>query len=198
MLITFMRAMEDITLAVNASLSRALGLPVGEKLEDFHKADRTSPCILRLLKYHAQPAQERGAAQTPHTDLGSLTILFTEQPGLQVLMKGADKWEYVEPRAGHAIVNIGDGMSMMTNSLLHSSLHRVGPPRNQPMATRYSFAYLKRAEEHTRLTGLHSPLIPATGGSSKVLTSGEWLHEKFSVLRAKTHNREKEWILTGQ
>lgn len=198
MLITAMRTMQDATLAVNAGLSRALGLPAGGKFEDFNKAGRTSPCILRLLKYHALPDYERGPSQTPHTDLGSLTILFTKQPGLQVLTKGANEWEYVEPRAGHAIVNVGDGMSMMTNGLFHSSLHRVGPPPNQPMATRYSFAYLQRAEEHTSLTGLQSPLIPAAGGSSGVLTSGQWLHEKFSMLRAKTHNREKQWILTGR
>ena len=113
-------------------------------------------------------------------------------------MKGADKWEFVEPRAGHAIVDIGDGLSMMTNGLLHSSLHRVGPPPDQPMATRFSFAYLQRAEEHNPLTGLHSPLIPGTGGSAEVLTSGEWLHGKFSVLRAKTHNKEKQLVLIGR
>ena len=60
MLITSMRVMQDATLAIHAGLSRALGLSAGERFEDFHKADRTSPCILRLLKYHAQPAHERG------------------------------------------------------------------------------------------------------------------------------------------
>lgn len=197
MLKAYMRAMQEATLSIHRALSRALGLQAGEKFEEFHRADRTSPCILRLLKYHAQPAQERGASQTPHTDLGSLTILFTKQPGLQVLMKGSDKWEDVEPRAGHAIVNIGDGMSLLTNGLLHSSIHRVAPPHDQAMATRYSFAFLQRAEEHTSLVGLKSPLIQATSGSPEVVTSGEWLHQKFSMLRAKTHNTEKQWVLTG-
>ncbi|KAF7875070.1 hypothetical protein EAF04_002242 [Stromatinia cepivora] len=194
----YMRAMQEATVSIHEALSRALGLQVGGKLEEFHRPDRASPCILRLLKYHPQPAEERGASGTPHTDLGSLTILFTKQPGLQVLMKGSDKWEYVEPRAGHAIVNIGDGMSLLTNGLLHSSLHRVAPPPGQAMTTRYSFAFLQRAQQQTPLVGLKSPLIQAaTGGSPEVVTSGEWLHQKFNMLRAKTHDKEKHWVLTG-
>lgn len=140
MLKAYMLAMQEATASIHDALSRALGLQVGRRLEEFHRPDRASPCILRLLKYHPQPAEERGASGTPHTDLGSLTILFTKQPGLQVLRKGCDKWEYVEPRAGHAIMNIGDGMSLLTNGLLHSSLHRVAPPPGQAMTTRYSFA----------------------------------------------------------
>ncbi|KAI9649948.1 hypothetical protein NHQ30_002533, partial [Ciborinia camelliae] len=197
MLKAYMRAMQEVTISIHRALSRTLGLEVGQKFEEFHRIDRPSPCLLRLLKYHPQPLEERGASGTPHTDLGSLTILFTNQPGLQVLIKGSDKWEDVEPRAGHAIVNIGDGMSLLTNGLLHSSLHRVAPPQGQAMETRYSFAFLQRAQQQTPLVGLKSPLIRAIDGSMEVVTSGEWLHQKFSMLRARTHDKEKHWVLTG-
>ena len=109
-------------------MTLALRLEVCGKLKEFHSINQPSPCILRSLKYRSQPFDERGASGTPHIDLGSLTILFTKRPGLQVLMKGRDRWEDVEPRAGHAIVNIGDGISLLTNRLLHSSLQRVSPP----------------------------------------------------------------------
>ena len=168
------RFMQDATLVIHRSLSEALELSAGERFEDFHHADQPSPCMLRLLKYHAQPAEERGPPQTPHTDLGSLTLLFTKQPGLQVLATGAQDWRYILPKAGHAVINIGDGMSMMTNGLLKSSLHRVVPPPNRPMATRYSFAFLQRAEAHTSLAGLRSPLIPQTENPRASITSGEW------------------------
>ncbi|TGO10551.1 hypothetical protein BTUL_0132g00240 [Botrytis tulipae] len=197
MLKAYMREMQEVTISIHKALTRALGLEIGGKFEEYHRINQPSPCILRLLKYHPQPIDERGASGTAHTDLGSLTILFTSQPGLQVLMKGSDEWKDVEPRAGHAIVNIGDGMSLLTNGLLHSSLHRVSPPHGQAMKTRYSFAFLQRAQEQTPLVGLRSPLIQANDESFKVVTSGEWLHQKFSMLRAKTHEKEKNWMLTG-
>lgn len=197
----FMRAMQLITGTIHNQFSTALGLQPGQRFEDFHRRDQPSPCLLRLLKYHPQPLEERGPPQTPHTDLGTLTVLFTEQPGLQVLPKGAADWTFVEPKPGHAIINIGDGLSMMTNGLLQSCLHRVGPLPNKSMDTRYSFAYLQRAEEHTQLTAVPSSLIPAVKSKEngeKILTSGEWLRQKFGMLRAKTRTEDKGWVLTGR
>ncbi|KAI9685954.1 MAG: hypothetical protein M1820_010709 [Bogoriella megaspora] len=194
----FMKHMLTATGTIHASLSKALALDVGQRFEDYHRAAKASPCLLRMLKYHPQPIEERGPPQTPHTDLGSLTILFTKQPGLQVLPKGAHEWAFVEPKSGHAIVNVGDGLSMMTNGLFQSCLHRVSPLPDQSMQTRYSIAYLQRAEAHTRLTGLDSPAIPNRSSDSAVETSGEWLDKKFRMLRAKTHSEDNEWILTGR
>lgn len=190
----FMKKMLEIAGTIHSDLSRALRLDVSHRLEDFHRRDKPSPCLLRMLKYHPQPISERRPPQTPHTDLGSLTILFTQQPGLQVLPKGAKDWSFVEPKAGHAIVKIGDGMSMMANGLFQSCLHRVSPLSGQCMGTRYSMAFLQRAEGYTVLSGLDSPMIPAKSTDAEVQTSGEWLNKKFGVLRAKTHIRK---VATG-
>ena len=88
-------------------------------------------------------------------------------------------------------------MSMMSNGYLQSSLHREAPLPNQAMKTRFSMAYLQRAEADTRLTGLQSPLFPPPAEGSEVLTSGEWLDRKFEMIRAQAHD-EKQWVLTGR
>ncbi|KAL9073554.1 MAG: hypothetical protein Q9157_004701 [Trypethelium eluteriae] len=194
----FLNKMLLVTSTIHASLSRALKLEVGQRFEDFHRPDQPSPCLLRLLKYHPQPIDERGPPQAPHIDLGSLTILFTKQPGLQVLPKGVQEWSFVESKSGHAIVNIGDSMSVMTNGLFQSCLHRVSPLPDQCMQTRYSMAYLQRAEARTPLTGVEGPDIPVIDKSNEVLTSGEWVNRKFGMLRAETHVNDEEWILTGR
>lgn len=188
----FMRYMQRITTTIHSALSDELGLGMDHRLESFHRAGHSSPCILRLLKYHAQPASERGAVQVPHTDLGSLTVLFTSQPGLQVLPKGtsSDDWNYANAQKGCAIVNIGDALSMMTKGVLHSSLHRVGPLPHMAMDTRYSFAYLQRPEEHT--------ILKMAGPEGEELTSGDWLKRKFGMLRKDTYTNDKQWILTGR
>ncbi|KAI9700291.1 MAG: hypothetical protein M1836_002306 [Candelina mexicana] len=205
MLKPFIIAMLDITTALLTSLSKSLGLPEQSKLESYHRATHPSSDLLRLLKYASQPFSERGAPQTPHTDLGSLTILFTSQPGLQVLPPGADEWAYVRPLAGHAIINLGDALMFMTGGLLHSCLHRVAPLPGKRMTERYSFAYLQRPEDWApmrRVKGMEGydkteEIGGGVVGEEADCTSGEWLKKKFGMMRLETHQDEKDWMLTG-
>ena len=95
-----------------SSLSTSLNLLHENSLSTLHRANVASPDIIRLLHYIPQPATETGHPQTPHTDLGSLTILFSESAGLQVLKPQSEKWAFVLPKPNCAVVNIGDGGSL--------------------------------------------------------------------------------------
>ncbi|KIN03229.1 hypothetical protein OIDMADRAFT_160809 [Oidiodendron maius Zn] len=191
---------------VLSSLSTSLSIPVGQRFEDFQRLSRPSPDILRLLKYHAD-ANTDCLPQTPHTDLGSLTFVFSTTPGLQVLPVGLGQnpgsykesdWRYVVPRPGHAVVNIGDCVSIMTNGLLKSALHRVGPVAGYAMPERYSMAYLMRPEDETVLRVLDSPLIPrSTSNGEDAVTSGEWIRKKFKALRGHKDAGNFDQILAG-
>lgn len=185
----FARGVTAATTAIFTSLSTALGFAPGTGFEAFHRPGVPAPDMLRLLKYSRQPAEDRGAPQNPHTDLGSLTVLFTQTPGLQRLRprRGSEDepaWEFVAPRDGCAIVNVGDGMVALTNGLLHSCLHRVVPMPGRRMEERYSFAWMARAEDATIMTGLKGGSLPEIGRAGKeIVTSGEWLRRKFVTLR---------------
>lgn len=176
-----------------------MSLDLGERFEDFHDQHRPSPDILRLLKYHS--SNKDILPQTPHTDLGSLTFVFSLTPGLQVLphtslTQHESDWVFVEPRANCAVVNFGDCMTMLTGGLIKSSLHRVGPLPGESMKERYSFAYLMRPQDDTLLRPVKSPLVPAASedGPRETLTSGKWIARKFQVLRGTKMTRE---VLTG-
>lgn len=188
-----------------SSLSDSLSLSAGQRLEDFQGLKRPSPDILRVLKYHANSNTDV-VPQTPHTDLGSLTFVFSTTPGLQVLPPGVQQkpgaysesdWLYVEPRPGHAIVNIGDCITLMTNGILRSALHRVGPVTGCAMPERYSMAYLMRPEDQTVLRALDSPLIPKSGIEHDAVTSGAWIRKKFKALRGQKDAGNFDQILTG-
>ncbi|KAK7926947.1 oxidoreductase- 2OG-Fe(II) oxygenase family [Apiospora marii] len=192
---------------VLSSLSTSLSLPAGQRFEDFQSPSRPSPDILRLLKYHADQ-DARCLPQTPHTDLGSLTFVFSTMPGLQVLPPdGHDSaaepspWRYVEPRRGHAVVNVDDCLAVMTNGLLRNALHRVGPVDGRPMPERYSLAYLMRPEDDTVLRVLDSPRIPrpekTTGQGHDDVTSREWIRRKFSALRGQRNGADLDRVLAG-
>lgn len=100
-----------------SSLSSSLSLPQGTSLTNIHRSNAVSPDILRLLHYSAQPPSETGVPQAPHTDIGSLTLLFSQSPGLQVLPPHGVEWEFVLPRPRCVIVNVGDGMSHCLSAL---------------------------------------------------------------------------------
>ncbi|KAL9071756.1 MAG: hypothetical protein Q9161_004020 [Pseudevernia consocians] len=184
--------------AILRALSSNLQLRPEENIQNVHRTNLPSPDLIRLLKYHAQPLSERGSSHVPHTDLGSMTFLFTKQYGLQVLGSESQEWEYVQPRAGYATVNIGDCLSLLTNKLLRSCRHRVCALPEQAMKERYSFAYFLRAEDETPIRAVKSPLITESNEQEKeVFTSGEWMKKKYAMLRKDTWNQTNNWILTG-
>ena len=70
----------------------------------------------------------------PHSDWGSLTILFQDGVGgLEVVDRRTGGWIDVPAIPGTYVVNIGDLMSRWTNGAWHSTKHRVRVP---PLATR--------------------------------------------------------------
>ncbi|KAG5977055.1 hypothetical protein E4U55_007075 [Claviceps digitariae] len=194
------RFLNRATYTIMNSLSTSLLIPKGQRFEDFQGLHRPSPDLLRLLKYHPE-ANPVGIPQTPHTDMGSLTFVFSDTPGLQVLpvhlsqgRRGGSTtydesdWLYVAPKPGHAVVNVGDCLTMMSNGLLKSALHRVGPVAGCAMPERYSMAYLARPEDHALLRGLPSPLLPrqvSDTNEEMAVTSGDWIQRKFKALRGK-------------
>ncbi|KAJ5604027.1 hypothetical protein N7537_006983 [Penicillium hordei] len=194
----FTQTVHSIADTVNDSLSSALQIPQSANLKLFHRLNAPSSDILRLLKYQAQPIEQRGAPHAAHTDLGTLTFLFTEQPGLQICTTSTNDWEWVLPMKNHAIVNLGDSMSLLTNGYLRSCIHKVGPLPNTAMPTRYSFAYMVRPEDQTPMTGQETSLIPPRVSNEPILTGAQWLRKKFKVLRSELRPTDQDWVMTGQ
>ncbi|KAJ5159373.1 Clavaminate synthase-like protein [Penicillium canariense] len=200
-----------LTTAINSAaqtithhLSQTLALPPAHNLKYKHQITTPSQDIIRLLKYQPQPASKQILIpHAAHTDMGSLTFLFTCQPGLQIQCPGEGEekgdWEWVRPpREGHAIVNLGDSLSLLTNGVLRSCVHRVGQLPNRAMPTRYSFAYMVRPADHIVMVAPRTERIPATEPGVPVLTCEEWIERKYSVLRLKERPLGLEWMMTGQ
>jgi isopenicillin N synthase-like dioxygenase len=157
-------------------------------LQDNHRYGKPSTSALGLLKYPANAVSTGDQlGQIAHTDVGSITVLFAQLGGLQVL-DSQGSWKFVQPKAGHAVVNIGDSLRFLTGKMLRSSLHRVVPHPDVSDRPRYSIAYFLRPEydaqfddeEGTRWTGLG------------------WHMRKFIVFRASTEEQKNDSVLTGR
>ncbi|KAI2628695.1 gibberellin 20-oxidase [Hypoxylon sp. NC1633] len=175
-------------LAVLSSLSRSLERPAGEGFQDSHRYGEKCTTALGLLKYRKYEPTGQEVGHIAHTDAGSLSFVFSNIGGLQVLMPGTDQWSYIPPRDGCAVVNVGDSLQFLARGALRSSLHRVVPHVDQTLEEKYTVVYLMRPESDALFKD-------AQGNEWK---SVEWCNKKFSVFRADLAEQKLGSFLTGR
>ncbi|KAF4460671.1 gibberellin 20-oxidase [Fusarium albosuccineum] len=158
----------------------ALGVP-GQFVE-YHDHTKSSDTILAMLSYPGKLTHQK------HTDLGSITVLFSDQWGLQVVEPSMGQWEWVEPRENEAVINVGDALRFLSGKTLYSCVHRVvRDGRASEEGHRYSIAYLLRPGDDV-------VLVDADG--SKV-TARSMTDVKYRAYSADHAEQEKSSVLTG-
>ncbi|KAH8159150.1 hypothetical protein CIB48_g9110 [Xylaria polymorpha] len=115
----------------------------------------------------SDPRTDTNIGHQKHTDISSLTLLFSEEWGMQIRPPGAREFGFVEPRPGTAVINVGDSLRFASGHTMQSCIHRVVP--YDYSQHRYSIAYFLRAENDTLFTDSEGRLI----------TAGQWHDEKF-------------------
>ncbi|KAL9046121.1 MAG: hypothetical protein Q9214_000961 [Letrouitia sp. 1 TL-2023] len=179
---------QQICAVILAALSKWLPTEgTHASLEAVHHLDEASTTAIGLLRYPARAAGAPEAGHIAHTDVGSLTLLFTAHAGLQVedphAFPGAS-WLHVAPQPGVAVVNIGDALRFLSGRAFRSCLHRVLP--NTGPDDRYSIAYFLRP-------GVETMFSDANG---RVCTSLEWHNRKFETFQS-TEAGKMQRILQG-
>lgn len=114
---------------------------------------------LRMLMYPGRDTQPNGSTRMqPHTDSGSVTLLFQQSPGLEVL-NPEGKWVAAPCVEETILVNVGDTMAFWSGGQLKATKHRVtfeGLPCNKE---RMSMAYFGTAMPETVL----EPIVAGNG-----------------------------------
>lgn len=176
----FMRQCHAVVSVLVGVLGRELGLAPG-LLEGLHRIERPSVCQARVT--HAPPVKQETICLGEHTDFGSVTVLFNQLGGLQVLAPGGggEDWQYVAPRPECAVINLGDALVKLVGGRLYSAVHRVmGPPGEQAQSRRYSVVYFARPNSEVLLRDLFED---PEGVGEGLVNADEWVKR-----RAKTWN----------
>ena len=188
----------SVTATILDRLDDSLDLPSGT-LANMHRFLEPAESQIRILKYPPQPVDDRRNAVTSHTDIGTLTLLFSKVGGLQVVPPhDLTAWEYIRPVPGCSIVNLGDAMVKLTRGLLRSSLHRVvSAPGTQAECTKFSVAWFERPENTNQMKGLESSVIPklAEGEVEEDVNTKDWQDRRLGALKSDTFKKEI-WQLT--
>lgn len=130
----------------------AMGLEDRNYFAKSHPADAGKGNALRSILY---PARETSLAGTetrmvPHSDSGSVTLLFQTAAGLEV-ESPTGTWVTAPCQRNQILVNLGDSLSIWSGGVLKATNHRVtfeSLPQNQ---ARQSIAYFERAAPETKL-----------------------------------------------
>ena len=116
-----------------------------------------------------------------------MTLLFCESSGLQDLSPETEEWGFIEPKAGHAVINVGDSLRFLSGHRLKSCVHRVIPVTRRQEEDRFSIAYFLRPEDN-------AVYIDSKG---RELSARAWHDEKYNVFREPHEKQENDMVLTG-
>ncbi|KLP21074.1 naringenin,2-oxoglutarate 3-dioxygenase [Fusarium fujikuroi] len=109
-----------------------------------HLPTDPSTSCMTVQRYPSLSTDGPNAGLSAHTDVGSLTILFCGDRGLQTFNQDTHEWRSVEPRDGCAVVNVGDSLRFLSGRKFRSVVHRVAPYPGETIENRFSCAYFMR------------------------------------------------------
>lgn len=186
---SFIQNAHAITIMILAQLSLQLGLGGSSSFESYHTDPGPSFSTLGLLRYpkHDDDVSLTSLGHNKHTDVGSLTFLLAQQWGLQFLSPETNRWELLEPRPGHAIINVGDSLRFPSKDKLASVVHRVIPIKGKQDEDRYSIAYFLRLNDD----------VTFNDSRGKTWTARGWHDFKFDVFKSPSTLDATGQVLTG-
>ncbi|PKY04607.1 putative gibberellin 3-beta hydroxylase [Aspergillus campestris IBT 28561] len=176
----------EMSRAIVDSLSRSLHMTGDQSLGRHHRKGCPAPTDLEILKYLPYVPGSEKVGHIPHTDLGSVSMVFSDVGGLQVFHPLRKEWMFVPPRPGHAVCNLGDAMEFLSGNVLRSSLHRVIPYTQDPGKIKLSIIHFLRPSEHTKIV---SP-------DGKEWTVAEWNTMKHKLLHEGGEMQKNLSIIT--
>ncbi|KAF9458157.1 2OG-Fe-II oxygenase family oxidoreductase [Collybia nuda] len=185
---SFMTGSHSINFTLLECLSDALGLIGANRFEESHRdGQETNTCLVML--HYPKSEGDQNLGHNKHTDIGSITLLFSEQWGLQVFAPETQTWKFIQPRPhGHATINVGDSLRFLSGKKLNSCVHRVIPPTgDSQLEDRYSIAYFLRPENDIRYED----------ADGKKVSAAQWHDDKYIMFGTEYDKQERSTMLTG-
>ncbi|KAG6828486.1 hypothetical protein H0H92_007801 [Tricholoma furcatifolium] len=166
----------------------ALGLELPEDaLVNKHRYDSPGHTSVRFMKYYPRPLEEETNTKNVwlkgHTDIGSITILWSQPiSGLQVLSLDG-KWQWV--------INAGDAMEFLGGKFYPATRHRViQPPADQRGVPRLGVFYFAMPDDDAKLVPFEdSPVLQKVGITYMCDPSDAPTMEEWRKNRTKTYGK---------
>lgn len=148
----FKHICHDLVIKLLVCFAIAMGLPDRNFFAKAHAEDAGNGNQFRLLCYPSRSEEplQTTTRMSPHSDSGSVTLLFQTCQGLEV-ESPTGEWVPAPYLPGHILVNLGDALAFWSGGRLKATKHRVtfeGVPHD---VERLSMAYFGAASPETVL-----------------------------------------------
>ena len=173
-------AMSELASSLLRAFSLTLELPSEDYFEQFTDHHGSAMRALNYPSLDGQtpvPGQIRASA---HTDYGTVTLLRSGGPGLQVSKdRDPPMWVDVPHVPDSYVVNLGDLMRRWTNDHWQSTLHRViNPPAGSNWGRRQSIAFFYNLNPDAPVSMLKTHATEGEEPKYPPIIAGDFLMEK--------------------
>ncbi|KAG7095894.1 hypothetical protein E1B28_006582 [Marasmius oreades] len=148
----------------------ALGLELPEdtlvREHDFNAPGESS---VRFMKYFPRSAGEEEKTKQVwlkgHTDIGSITILWSQPVGGLQILSPDGQWRWVRHMENALVINAGDAIDFLCGGYYPATRHRViQPPQDQRNLARLGVFYFAMANDDVKLKPHEeSPILARVG-----------------------------------
>lgn len=177
--LAYYAAMEELSAELMKLFAIALDLPE-HWFEDKLDHHMTNLCANWYFPLSDEPLPDQ-YRKGPHTDWGSLTVLYQDDAGgLQVVDKRGE-WVDVPCIPGSYVINIGDLMAVWTNERWVSTMHRVVSDTSTMRRPRISIPFFHQPNYDAVVECLPSCTSPDDPPRHPPVTSGAWLQQKLAA-----------------
>lgn len=172
---------------LSAELMRffALGLGLGEQFFDGMVDEHLTNLCANFYPPLTAAPMDGQYRKFPHTDSGTMTILYQDEAGGLQVVDRTGAWVDVPFVAGSFVVNIGDLMAIWTNDRWVSTKHRIlTPPPERWGVERISMPFFHQPNWSAVIECLPTCSDEQTPALHEPVLSGEYLSYKVAGLAA--------------
>ncbi|KAJ7259900.1 hypothetical protein C8J57DRAFT_1436740 [Mycena rebaudengoi] len=148
----------------------ALGLELSEDtLVNQHNFEAAGETSVRFMKYFPRSEDEELQSKQVwlkgHTDIGSVTILWSQPIGGLQILSPDGQWRWVRHMENALVINAGDVLTFLCGGFYPATRHRVvQPPVDQVGRPRLGVFYFSMADDATKLVPHdESPVLKRVG-----------------------------------
>ncbi|KAJ7025656.1 hypothetical protein C8F04DRAFT_1212803 [Mycena alexandri] len=157
----------------------ALGLELSEDaLVNQHSFEATSETSVRFMKYFPRSQEEEERSKNVwlkgHTDIGSVTILWSQPIGGLQILSPHGTWKWVRHMDNALVVNAGDVLTFLCGGFYPATRHRVvQPPSDQVGLARLGVFYFSMANDDVKLVPHEESPVLKRVGIERLYSDGE-------------------------
>ncbi|KAI9568580.1 hypothetical protein HD554DRAFT_2322242 [Boletus coccyginus] len=191
-------------------IALSLELPE-ETLVEKHAFEEKCEAPMVFMKYYRRTEEEEEKSKNVwlkgHTDIGTVTILWSQPVGGLQILTPDRKWRWVRHIDNALVINTGDMMDFLTGGFYKPTIHRVvQPPHDQSGYDRLGAFSFSMADDNVRLLPLaHSTVLQRAGikrrcADEDAPLAGEWRKKRTisygraALKRGSEKNTEEEVV----